>query len=177
MKKTLLASSIIALTLTAASTAFAADVGSGTIEFTGTVNTGACTVSPSSVNKEVQLGSVPASSLKTAGAQGPNVDFTLELSDCVLDPTDGGTDYSKVKVSFTGQMDPAGTLWASTGTAQNVGVLFQDNTGKNLKTGDSIEQKLNAGANTIYLSARMQALAEATAGSVKSTVAYVLTYQ
>lgn len=177
MKKTLLASSIIALTLTATSTAFAADVGSGTIEFSGTVNSGACTIAPSSVNKEVQLGSVPAVSLKAAGAQGPNVDFTLELSDCVLDPTESGTDYSKVKVSFTGQMEPAGNLWASTGTAQNVGVLFQDANGQNLKTGDTIEQNLNAGSNTINLSARMQALGEATAGSVKSTVAYVLDYQ
>lgn len=177
MKKTLLTSSVIALTLTAASTVFAADVGSGIIEFNGTVNTGACTIAPSSVNKEVQLGSVPAVSLKTAGQQGPNVDFTLELSDCVLDPTESGSDFSKVKISFTGQMDASGNLWASTGTAKNVGVLFQDNTGKSLKTGDTVEQNLNAGANTIQLSARMQALAAASAGSVKSTVAYVLDYQ
>ncbi|MEX6398282.1 fimbrial protein [Providencia hangzhouensis] len=102
MKKTLLASSIIALTFTAASTSFAADVGSGTIEFNGTVNTGACTIAPS-VNKEVQLGSVPAASLQTAGSQGPNVDFTLELTDCILDPTASGTHYSKVTVKFTAQ--------------------------------------------------------------------------
>ncbi|WP_272573993.1 fimbrial protein [Providencia sp. PROV259] len=177
MKKTLLASSIIALTFTAASTSFAADVGSGTIEFNGTVNTGACTIAPSSVNKEVQLGSVPAASLQTAGSQGPNVDFTLELTDCILDPTASGTDYSKVTVKFTGQMDAAGTLWASNGTATNVGVLFQDVSGKNLKTNDTVEQSLNAGSNVINLSARMQALGAATAGSVKSTVAYVLDYQ
>lgn len=177
MKKTLLASSIIALTFTAASTSFAADVGSGTIEFNGTVNTGACTIAPSSVNKEVQLGSVPAASLQTAGSQGPNVDFTLELTDCILDPTASGTDYSKVTVKFTGQMDAAGTLWASTGTATNVGVLFQNANGTNLKTNDTVEQSLNAGTNVINLSARMQALGAATAGSVKSTVAYVLDYQ
>lgn len=177
MKKTLLASSIIALTFTAASTSFAADVGSGTIEFNGTVNTGACTISPSSVNKEVQLGSVPAASLQTAGSQGPNVDFTLELTDCILDPTASGTDYSKVTVKFTGQMDAAGTLWANTGTATNVGVLFQNASGTNLKTNDTVEQSLNAGTNVINLSARMQALGAATAGSVKSTVAYVLDYQ
>ncbi|MFP4908882.1 fimbrial protein [Providencia hangzhouensis] len=99
---------------------------SGTIEFDGTVNTGACTIAPSSVNKEVQLGSVPAASLQTAGSQGPNVDFTLELTDLSSNYTASGTDYSKVTVKFTGQMDAAGTLWASTGTATNVGVLFQN---------------------------------------------------
>ncbi|MBC5791249.1 fimbrial protein [Providencia sp. JUb39] len=177
MKKTLLASSVIALTLGAASTAFAVDVGSGTIEFNGTVNTGACSIAPSSINKEVQLGSIPAVSLKTAGAQGPNVDFTLELSNCVLDPSASGTDFSKVKVSFTGQMDPAGNLWANSGTAQNVGVLFQNDAGQSIKSGDTITQNMTAGANTINLSARMQALGQATSGSVKSTVAYVLDYQ
>ncbi len=50
------------------------------------MNTGACTIAPSSVNKEVQLGSVPAASLQTAGSQGPNVDFTLELTDCIFGP-------------------------------------------------------------------------------------------
>ncbi|WP_142793337.1 fimbrial protein, partial [Klebsiella pneumoniae] len=68
-------------------------------------------------------------------------------------------------------------LWANSGTAQNVGILFQDGNGNNLKTGDVIFQNLNAGSNTINLSARMQALGVATGGSVKSTVAYVLDYQ
>lgn len=169
--KTIIASSIIALAF------FAADIGSSTIELKGTVNTGACTIVPSSVNKEVQLGSVPAVSLNAAGAQGPNVDFTLELTDCVLDPTASGTDFSKVKVKFTGQMDAAGNLWANSGSAGNVGILFRDEDGITLKTGDTIEQNLNAGSNIINLSARMQALSAETAGSVKSTVAYVLDYQ
>ncbi|HBO24379.1 fimbrial protein [Providencia sp.] len=177
MKKTLLASSIIALTFTAASTSFAADLGSGTIEFKGTVNTGACTIAPTSVNKEVQLGSVPVASLQSAGAQGPTADFTLELKDCILDPEASGTDFSKVKVTFTGQMEPAGNLWANSGTAENIGVLFQNGQGNNLVSGDNVEQTLFAGSNTINLSARMQALGAAKAGTVKSTVAYVLDYQ
>ncbi|HHR5884305.1 TPA: hypothetical protein ACS8C5_000044 [Providencia alcalifaciens] len=74
-------------------------------------------------------------------------------------------------------MDPAGSLWASTGTAQNVGVLFQNDAGQSIKSGDTITQNMAAGANTINLSARMQALGQATSGSVKSTVAYVLDYQ
>lgn len=112
--------------------------------------------------------------MQTAGSQGPNIDFTLELTDCILD---NETDYSKVTVKFTGQMDAAGTLWASTGTASNIGVLFQNASGENLQINDTVEQSLNAGTNVINLSARMQSLGAATAGSVKSTVAYVLDYK
>lgn len=177
MKHKLLASSIVALSITAATSAFAADIGSGTIEFNGVVNTGACTIAPSSVNKQVNLGSVRVSSLQTAGSQGPVADFVLELTDCVLDPTESGTDFSKVSVTFSGQMDAAGNLWESNGTASNVGVLLQDIDGVTLKSGDSVEQNLRAGTNLINLSARMQSLGGATAGTVKSTVAYVLSYQ
>lgn len=178
MKKTLLASSIIALTLTAASTSFAAtEVGSGAIEFNGVVNTGACTIAPTSVNKEVDLGSVPASSLKTAGAQGPQTDFSLELSDCVLEVGGEENPYSKVSIAFNGVMDGAGKLWENIGTSQNVGILFQDENGKNLTNQAPLEQQLKSGINVINLSARMQALGQASAGTVKSTVSYVLTYQ
>ncbi|WP_300002702.1 fimbrial protein [uncultured Cedecea sp.] len=179
MKLNVLASSVLALVITGASSSvFAADAGSGTIEFNGTVNTGACTIVPSSVNKQVPLGSVPVASLQTAGSQGPVSDFALELTNCMLDPTNSGNLYSKVSVTFTGQMDPTGNLWASSGTAQNMGVLFEDPTaGVVLKNNDKVEQTLYAGNNTINLTARMQALGAATAGSVKSTVAYVLDYQ
>ena len=52
MKLNVLASSVLALVISSASSSvFAADVGSGTIKFDGVVNTGACTIVPSSVNK------------------------------------------------------------------------------------------------------------------------------
>jgi len=178
MKLNVLASSVLALVISSASSSvFAADVGSGTIEFNGTVNTGACTIVPSSVNKQVGLGSVPVASLQAAGDQGPVSDFALELTNCLLDPSASDTDFSKVSVTFTGQMEGAGNLWANNGTATNMGVLFQDPNGTVLKSNDKVEQNLRAGNNTINLTARMQALGAATAGSVKSTVAYVLDYQ
>lgn len=179
MKFNTLASSVLALVISSASiSVFAAtDVGSGTIEFNGVVNTGACTIVPSSVNKQVNLGSVPVASLQAAGDQGPVSDFTLELTNCMLDPTASGTDFSKVSVTFTGQMEGTGNLWANNGTATNMAILFQDDQDNELKSNDNVEQALRAGNNTINLTARMQALGAATAGSVKSTVAYVLDYQ
>lgn len=158
------------------SLAFAEDVGSGTIEFRGVVNTGACTIAPSSVNKLVNLGSVPVASLQTAGAQGPVSDFELELTNCMLDPAGSGTNYSKVGITFTGTMD-INNLWANTGTASNVGILFEDQRGGQIISGSTIEQAMRAGTNVINLSARMQATGAATAGTVKSTVVYVLNYQ
>ena len=95
----------------------------------------------------------------------------------MLDPTESGTDFSKIIVTFTGQMDAAGDLWANNGTATNMGVLFQTPNGDTLTNNDKVEQSMRAGSNTINLTARMQALGAATAGSVKSTVAYVLDYQ
>lgn len=178
MKRNLFTFSALALVISAASSSvFAADVGSGIIEFNGVVNTGACTIAPSSVNKQVDLGSISAASLQTAGSQGPVSDFVLELTNCIMDPTASGTDFSKVSVTFTGQIDAAGNLWANTGTANNMGVLFQDPNGKNLTSGSTVEQSLREGSNTINLSARMASLGNATAGTVKSTVAYVLDYQ
>lgn len=177
MKLNILASSVLALVISSASiSALAADAGSGTIEFNGVVNSGACTIVPTSLTKEVGLGSVPVASLKVAGNQGPVNDFSLELTNCVLE---NGTedDYSKVTVTFTGQMDGAGNLWANSGTASNMGVLFQNDDGVALKNNDTVNQTLSAGNNSINLSARMQSLGTATAGSVKSTVAYVLSYQ
>lgn len=185
MNNKLLTSSLIALAISATSTTFAADVGSGTIEFNGVVNTGACTIAPSSMNKQVNLGSVPEASLITAGDQGPVSDFTLELTNCMLNPAleldpaldPKPDDFSKVSVKFIGQMTPTGDLWANFGTANNVAITFESGLGVALKTGDSVEQTLNEGTNVINLSARMQSLGGATAGSVKSTVAYVLDYQ
>lgn len=163
MKSKIFNSSIMGLLFAASSSmAFAEDVGSGTIEFRGVVNTGACTIAPSSVNKLVNLGSVPVASLQTAGAQGPVSDFELELTNCMLDPAGSGTNYSKVGITFSGMMD-INNLWASTGTASNVGILFADQRGNTIVSGDTIEQTMREGTNVINLTARMQATGAATA--------------
>ncbi|MEQ4676019.1 fimbrial protein [Providencia vermicola] len=176
MNKTLIAL-CLALTTTSIS-AMAADAGSGKITFKGTVNSGACTIAPSDVNKEVQLGNISAANLATAGKTGPLNTFELKLQDCQLDPSASGTPYSKVKIAFNGQPDSAkAALWANTGSADNVAVAFFNNAGNPIKPGDVLEQTLKASETTIILSAQVESTGAASSGSVNSVANYVLSYE
>ncbi|WP_272674882.1 fimbrial protein [Providencia sp. PROV029] len=176
MNKTLIAL-CLALTTTSIS-AMAADAGSGKITFKGTINSGACTIAPTDVNKEVQLGNIAAVNLDAAGKKGPLNSFELKLQDCQLDPSASGTPYSKVKITFNGQPDATNaSLWSSTGSANNVAVSFLDSTGKTIKPGDTLEQTLKASDTTIILSAQAEATGAATSGSINSIANYVLSYE
>lgn len=176
MNKTLIAI-CLALTTTSIS-AIAADAGSGKITFKGVVNSGACTISPSDINKEVELGSISAASLSADGKVGPLNTFELKLQDCQLDPAATGSDYSKVKIAFNGLSDSSkATLWANAGSADNVAVAFFDNTGKAIKPGDTLEQGMKTPETTIILSAQAQATGVATAGTISSVANYVLSYE
>ncbi len=70
MNKTLIAL-CLALTTTSIS-AMAADAGSGKITFKGTINSGACTIAPTDVNK-VQLGNIAAVNLDAAGKKAHSI--------------------------------------------------------------------------------------------------------
>lgn len=176
MNKTLIAV-FLALTTTSIST-MAADAGSGKITFKGTVNSGPCTIAPSDINKEVQLGSISAANLGAAGKTGPLNAFELKLQDCQLDSGTPGTPYSKVKIAFNGQPDATkSTLWANTGSADNIAVAFFNNDGKAIKPGDVLEQKLKEAETTIILSAQVESTGAATAGSINSVANYVLSYE
>ncbi|MEX6136805.1 fimbrial protein [Providencia hangzhouensis] len=176
MNKTLIAL-CLALTTTSIS-AMAADAGSGKITFKGTINSGACTIAPTDVNKEVQLGNIAAVNLDAAGKKGPLNSFELKLQDCQLNPSASGTPYSKVKITFNGQPDATNaSLWSSTGSANNVAVSFLDSTGKTIKPGETLEQTLKASDTTIILSAQAEATGAATSGSINSIANYVLSYE
>ncbi len=176
MNKTLIAL-CLAVTTTSIS-AMAADAGSGKITFKGIINSGACTIAPSDVNKEVELGSIAAANLKTAGKTGPLNTFELKLQDCQLESGTPGTPYSKVKIAFNGQPDvTASSLWANTGSASNVAVAFFNNSGAAIKPGDTLEQAINSSETTINLSAQVQATGAATTGNINSVANYVLSYE
>ncbi len=176
MNKTLIAL-LLAVTTTSIS-AMAADAGSGKITFKGVVNSGACTIAPADVNKEVELGNISAANLKTAGKTGPLNTFELKLQDCQLESGTPGTPYSKVKIAFNGQPDvTTSSLWANTGSAGNVAVAFFAHNGTAIKPGDVLEQAMNSSETTINLSAQAQATGTATAGNINSVANYVLSYE
>ncbi len=152
----------------------AADAGSGKITFKGTINSGACTIAPTDVNKEVQLGNIAAVNLDAAGINS----FELKLQDCQLDPSASGTPYSKVKITFNGQPDATNaSLWSSTGSANNVAVSFLDSTGKTIKPGETLEQTLKASDTTIICLLKQKQPVPATSGSINSIANYVLSYE
>ena len=176
MNKTLIAL-CLALTTTSIS-AIAADAGSGKITFKGVVNSGACTIVPADVNKEVELGSIASVNLAEAGKTGPLNTFELKLQDCQLESSDPAKPYSKVSIQFNGQADSEkASLWANTGSAENVAVAFFDKSGTAIEPGMTLTQDLKAPETTITLSAQAEATGIATPGNINSVANYVLSYE
>lgn len=161
--------------------AFAADAGSGTITFKGEINSGACSIKPADVNKEVPLGSVSAAALNAAGKQGPKSPFTLELVDCQLaNPGEPASPYSKVKVNFSGSVAGTGAaanLWRNDGSATGVGVRFEQADGTAILPNSQVTQDLREDLTVISLAAQVEATDKATPGNVKSVANYILSYE
>lgn len=177
MKNSLLAICFAAISTTSL-TAMANNAGSGTITFKGSVNSGACTIAPMDLNKEVSLGDINVSNLKTTGNTGPQNNFELKLNDCKLDTGEPDNKYSKVEITFSGKADATNaTLWANSGSAQNVAVAFFDGEGKEIKPGAKLEQSLKSPDTTVQLSAKAQATGTATPGDINAVANYVLSYQ
>lgn len=112
---TLVGSAIILATITANAT-------SGVINFTGNIQTAACTVSTASQNQEVQLGNVAAADFTATGATTANGKISVVLSACPESVT-------AAAVSFGGPADQNnGNLLAlsASSTAKNVAIaLFE----------------------------------------------------
>ncbi|OAT24928.1 fimbrial protein [Proteus myxofaciens] len=177
MKKSLLAICFAAISATSVS-AIANNAGSGTITFKGTINSGACTIAPMDLNKEVSLGNINADNLKVSGNTGPQSNFELKLNDCKLDTGEPDEQYSKVEITFSGKADNTdASLWANSGSASNVAVAFFDSNGDAIKPGTKLEQVLKSPDTSVLLSAKAQATGQATSGDITAVANYVLSYQ
>ena len=119
-KRGYLLAAILAL---ASATIQAADV---TITVNGKVVAKPCTVS--TTNATVDLGDLYSFSLMSAGAASAWHDVALELTNCPV-----GT--SRVTASFSGAADSTG-YYKNQGTAQNIQLELQDDSGNTLNTAD-----------------------------------------
>lgn len=90
------------------------------INITGNVIASPCTVDTANTDLTVNLGDIQASDLAAAGSYGGTAQtFTLSLKDCPATTT-------KVTATFSGQpYANDNTLFASTGTANGVGVKIK----------------------------------------------------
>lgn len=174
---------VMAMGLGMASFANAADQGSGTVTFTGSIIDAPCSIAPDSMDQTVNLGAVSNVVLGANGNTGVStpVPFSIELQDCVV-ATPGSA--PKVTVTFTGAesslADGAGSL-GMIGSAQGAYILMSQADGAkvelNVPTG---EQTVSNGNNTLSFTAALKgggAGATIVPGSFQVPTNFVLAYQ
>lgn len=173
--KTTLAS--FALLAGSMSTANAATT--GVLEFTGTINDGACSISPLTEDQTIPLGSLSASSLSAGGVSAARP-VKIELEGCVLG-LGGDPAVNTVSVTFNGTPSTAvpGTF-AIVGVGAGAGVQVLDTSGTPIavNTTSSVKTFL-AGDNTLNFSAQLKgpATGAVTPGAFTSVANFTLNYQ
>ncbi|QCR35763.1 fimbrial protein [Nissabacter sp. SGAir0207] len=181
-KKSLLC--LAASTLLVAGGALAdAGQGEGKITFKGVVIDAPCSISPDSVDMEVNLGEVSTDALKS-GTSAP-ISFDIKLQDCQLDDGTGTPVATKVGVTFnSANVDPsAANILANTRGlegAHNVGVRLMKEDESHIDLG--VEQDVPlVGMNDVQVltfKAHMESLPSGlpTPGAVEANATYVLNY-
>ncbi len=165
---------LAAILALASATIQAADV---TITVNGKVVAKPCTVS--TTNATVDLGDLYSFSLMSAGAASAWHDVALELTNCPV-----GT--SRVTASFSGAADSTG-YYKNQGTAQNIQLELQDDSGNTLNTGAT--KTLNTGATktvqvddssqSAHFPLQVRALTVnggATQGTIQAVISITYTY-
>lgn len=186
-KKAFLAIVVAALTSTSA---FAdVDGGSGKITFTGDVISAPCAIKAEDVDKQVDLGEVPANYINSRG-HSDAVDSSIHLVDCDLPNSDNGSGDSitKVDVTFTSSAvtTEGADLLSNTMAdgATGVGVRLLDGDGQNITLGTAKEVTLVEASSeqTLPFQAYMELVDgsganPATPGAVNANATYVLSYK
>ncbi|WP_392566961.1 fimbrial protein [Utexia brackfieldae] len=154
--------------------------GSGTVNFTGSINSGACSISPESVDQTVDLGSVTKSVLESNGTSSPQ-SFQINLEDCDLT----GLTNKTINITFSGAAAGTGsdaTLLGIVGSGAGAGIQITDSNGTPVTLGQATTSThvLQAGNNTLLFSAYLKKLSsaeEVTPGAFTSVTDFVLSYE
>lgn len=173
-KKNLLAAALISASTFAV---HAADQGSGTVTFTGSIIDAPCSITPQTSDQVVPLGQVSAALLAGQGTSTPQ-NFTINLEKCnLIAPMSG------VSITFSGMEDSDDAdLLGIVGDAKGAGIVITSGNGTAIKLGEaSSPQTLGAGNNTLLFSAYLKG-SSATVGSVvpgafTSVTNFTLAYQ
>lgn len=145
-----------------------------TLNITGNVVASPCQVSSDSVTKSVDLGqNIQASALQTAGSSTSWVPFTINLSSCPA-----GTTVAVMTMHGNADTTNPADMYASTGTANNVSVQLQSQSGTQLGDGKTISGNFVSGAVTYNLQARAWSQnGGVTPGSISTVVTATFVYQ
>lgn len=121
----------------------------GTINFTGNITDAACTITPSTANQVVSLGTVSSSAFTSAGSTASPTRFKIVLTACPVTVT-------SATVKFDGPADTANSsllaLTSATGVATGVAVgLYENDATTQVVLGSaSASQALSATSNTTF---------------------------
>lgn len=181
LSKIALATGILTLSLTAL-TAQAADQGSGSVQFKGTVIDAPCGITSDSADQVVDFGQLNLSNLK-AGGVSPTKNFKIELINCDITAFKAGEKKGTVTVSFTGgtvQGKPA-MLGTTGGTGVGI-VLTTQQSGAEIAFDGTASTPivLQDNSNQLTFSAVAKTATTAalvTAGEFSATTNFSLAYQ
>lgn len=178
---------VLSLGMVAIFGANAAESGSGSVTFTGSIIDAPCSIDPASVDQEVPLGQIASAALKNGGKSTPQF-FDIKLQNCSLvdDNAGGSIDTraaaSAVSITFGGpSANPTNNLLAISGDAKGAGVAIEDMTGNRVTLGDpTASQTLIEGDNTLQLSAYLVGLGDDSAietGEFQAVSNFTLAYE
>ncbi|KFL49732.1 fimbrial protein [Burkholderia pyrrocinia] len=189
MKKITMLMSVAGLSFAAMNAALASD---GKINFTGSVVASTCKINGGTNDLTVALPKASTNQLAKAGATAGRTPFSLSLTGCTTDTTDGGNTIpapvNKVSVAF----EPGPNVNLATGrltltgadAAKNVEIGILNDKFSPIKVGaESTSQgsqivniDTTAGTATLQYAAEYVATGAATGGSANSFVTYSLVY-
>lgn len=172
----------LAICTFAFTSALAHAASSGTISFTGSVNTETCAaaVNNGSADGTVSLPAVPTSALSAAGKTAGATTFTISLTGC-----DAANTKTRAYFGAGGSVNSAGRLNNANVGAANVEVqlLDVDDNSSVIVVGDYASQSTSgttvdasSGTGTLNYAARYYATGAATAGAVATSVTYSIIY-
>ncbi|HHU0689734.1 MULTISPECIES: fimbrial protein [unclassified Citrobacter] len=131
------------------------DSGHGSVTFTGSIISAACSIAND--KQDVYLGEISNAALEADDNSGRStpVNFTINLQNC-----DTGPGNSTVSTTFTGATDandPDGARLGITGTASGAGIVLTDGAGKPIALGTATDpQGIQDGNNSLLFSAYLQ---------------------
>lgn len=157
-----------------ASSAYAAEGETSTVQFQGNITEATCSLSTDSRDKAVDLGSVSSNAFDAgSGATTGGKSFSINLTDCAPSVT-------TATVTFSGDTTADSVLKTSQGDITNVGIqILQDGAPLKLDGSQaSTAQTLVEGDNALDFTARYIALSNSVAaGEANASASFTLNYE
>jgi type 1 fimbria pilin len=166
--------SVMACSMLFAGSVFAADEGTGSVKFEGSIIDAPCSISASTQNQIIPMGTISNQSIFSKDDKLKS-NFTIKLEDCTI--------ATKKNVTITFSGPATGTLLALDGTAKGAGIQIDDSYGVQMELGKASAQiPMLAGENDLKFNAYLKPTAAAGAaddikpGSFTATVTFALNY-